>query len=112
MGMSWSVSRPGRAIPPGVETVAHWTENLQASQLVWMQRKEEKLFASVEDRTRSSSMQSETIMTELYQLHVMHKEYIFLYQASRLISTDTDNKILIFLRNIKLLALQFHTCNM
>jgi hypothetical protein len=52
MWSEWSVSCPGRALPPGkgppvpIVQEANW-----ASELVWTQRLEEKSFASARDRT-------------------------------------------------------------
>jgi hypothetical protein len=71
-GGEWSVSRLGRALPPGkgppvpIAQEAGW-----APEPVWTQRIEEKSFASAGDGTsiaRSSSPQSDTIPTELPRL--------------------------------------------
>jgi hypothetical protein len=50
-GGVWSASRPGRALPPGKEPrVPIVKEAGWASEPVWTQRLEEKLFASAGDR--------------------------------------------------------------
>jgi hypothetical protein len=67
----WSVSRPGRALPPGKgPPVPTGQEAGWAPEPVRTQRLEEKSFASAKDRTsisRSSSPWSNTILTELPQ---------------------------------------------
>jgi hypothetical protein len=51
-GGEWSVSRPGRSLPPGKgPPVSIVQEAGWASELVWTQRLEEKSLASAGDRT-------------------------------------------------------------
>jgi hypothetical protein len=52
VGSEWSASRSGRALPPRKgPRVPTEGEALWAPEPVWMQRLEEKFFASVGDRT-------------------------------------------------------------
>jgi hypothetical protein len=59
-GGEWSASRPGRALLPGKGSpVPIVQESGWASELVWTQKLEEKLFASPGIESRSSSLQSD-----------------------------------------------------
>jgi hypothetical protein len=68
-GGEWSVLRPARALPPGKGPPIHIVQEAGwAPEPVWTQRLEKKSLACARDRTsiaRSSSPQSDTVLTEL-----------------------------------------------